>query len=164
MNKSKVKHSNQNNCTFKYSNECSLEVHCSPFGISGLYIKIDGFDSIGIGSSLARLTGKTSGIIYYNNEKDLINCKYKLFGNVVDDDDTILRIDFIKIFLDKDDLQFNDTNNNKEDKIHELPFENPNDEGYEIPDIVFRGKVPSGKPDILEPFIGIFNFEKPPSD
>ena len=25
--------------TFQFANECDLEIHCSPFGLSGLYIK-----------------------------------------------------------------------------------------------------------------------------
>ncbi|CAM9022129.1 unnamed protein product [Wickerhamomyces anomalus] len=130
--------------TFSYSNDCDLEVHCSPFGISGLYIKLANSDSV-----------------------DLVNSKFKLFGVLEDED--ILRIDFIKILNPKgdysDDAGSNDGSTSatpKNDQEEQLPSENPGDAGYEIPDLVFRGKVPAGRPDAVEPFIGIFTFEKAP--
>lgn len=87
--------------TFAYSNSCDLEVHCSPFGISGLYIKVANSDSVGIGSTMGRLTGYTSGKLHYNKNEDLINTKFKLYGVLEDDD--VLRIDFIKILNPKGD-------------------------------------------------------------
>jgi hypothetical protein len=140
--------------SFSHTAECELEVHCSPFGLSGLYVKLQGSDAIGIGSTMARLTGFTTGKLHYNKPEDLIGCKFKLYGLVEDND--ILRIDFIKIFTE---VQAPTTKEKGED----LPFEEPEDEGYEMPDLVFRGKVPAGRPDVVEPFIGIFNFEKPPN-
>lgn len=154
--------------TFSYSNDCDLEVHCSPFGISGLYIKLANSDSVGIGSTMGRLTGHTSGKLHYNKNEDLVNSKFKLFGVLEDED--ILRIDFIKILNPKgdysDDAGSNDGSTSatpKNDQEEQLPSENPGDAGYEIPDLVFRGKVPAGRPDAVEPFIGIFTFEKAPN-
>lgn len=144
--------------TFDHTSNCDLEIHCSPFGLSGLYIKVEGSDSVGIGTTMARLSGSTSGQIYFNKPEDLLNSKYKLFGLLEDND--ILRIDFIKVFFDKGtDEEIIEKAKNAENQ--EIAFENPGDEAYEIPDIVFRGKVPAGKPDAVEPFIGIFNFENP---
>lgn len=139
--------------TFVHTSECELEVHCSPFGLSGLYLKLQGSDAVGIGSTMARLTGFTTGQLHYNNAEDLIGSKYKLYGLVEEGD--ILRVDFIKIFLEKEGQSV--------PSAEELPFEQPEDEGYEVPDLVFRGAVPAGRPDVVEPFIGIFNFEKPSS-
>ncbi|KAH3681187.1 hypothetical protein WICPIJ_007882 [Wickerhamomyces pijperi] len=150
--------------TFTQSTTCKLEVHCSPFGISGLYIKLTenthaSTGTVGIGSTLARLTGSSEGNLYFNNPADLVNQKYKLYGLVEDGD--ILRIDFIKVFAE----QANTTSAPAPpgEEVPDKPIENPEDEGYENPDLVFRGKVPAGKPDAVEPFIGIFSFEIPPS-
>ena len=157
------------NQTFSHSSECELEVHCSPFGLSGVFLKIQGSDAIGIGSTMGRLTGFTTGKLHYNSSDDLIGTKYKLYG-LVEDDDT-LRIDFIKIFTHKPADWINNSGSEGEGNTSEngsgypekeqLPFEQPGDEGYELPDLVFRGKVPAGRPDVVEPFIGIFTFEKP---
>lgn len=155
--------------TFTYSNTCDLELHCSPFGISGLYIKVANADSVGIGSTMGRLTGHTTGKLHYNKNEDLINSKFKLFGVVENND--ILRIDFIKILNPKGESseegseassgEKSSANTPGSDQVNNVPSENPGDEGYEVPDLVFRGKVPAGRPDVVEPFIGIFSFEKP---
>ncbi|CCH45544.1 hypothetical protein BN7_5126 [Wickerhamomyces ciferrii] len=157
--------------TFNFSNSCDLEVHTSPFGISGIYIKVENSDSVGIGSTMGRLTGHTSGKLHYNKNEDLVNTKFKLYGLIEDKD--ILRIDFVKI-LDPRNGTNNEgdkTNDGKkegevkkeedsDEKPTEVKSENPGDEGYEVPDLVFRGKAPVGRPDVVEPFIGIFSFEK----
>lgn len=141
-----------------------MEIFCSPFGITGLYIKVHGSEAVGIGSTMARLTGFTTGKLYFNNFDDLSNAKYKLYG-LIEDEET-LRIDFIKIFLPKDYEEPKDKtaspNVPSVEGKKELPFEKPGDEGYEVPDIVFRGDVPAGRPNVVEPFIGVFNFERPP--
>ncbi|KAL6454841.1 hypothetical protein SBY92_004312 [Candida maltosa Xu316] len=125
--------------TFQYANECDLEIHCSPFGLSGLYIKINGTNIMGIGSTMGLITGSTKGLIHYNDSNDLIDQKYKLY--VILDDEEMLRIDFTKIYTDSE----------KETK---------QDEEEEVPSLVFRGKCPEGRPDNIEPFIGIFSFER----
>ncbi|KAL1574218.1 hypothetical protein MG5_05360 [Candida albicans P57072] len=125
--------------TFQFANECDLEIHCSPFGLSGLYIKINGTDIMGIGSTMGLITGSTRGLIHYNDSNDLIDQKYKLY--VVIDDDDMLRIDFTKIYTDA-------SNDNNEKQIQEVPT------------LVFRGKCPEGRPDTIKPFIGIFSFER----
>lgn len=141
--------------TFSHTSDCNLEIHCSPFGLSGMYLKVAGSDAVGIGSTMARLSGATTGKLHYNATEDLTNTKYKLYGLLEEDD--ILRIDFIKIFVSTAEEQRQSGNGVQE----QLAFENPGDAGYENPDIVFRGKVPAGRPDMVEPFIGIFNFERP---
>lgn len=130
--------------TFQYANECDLEIHCSPFGLSGLYIKINGTNIMGIGSTMGLITGSTRGLIHYNDSNDLIDQKYKLY--VVVDDEGMLRIDFAKIY----------TNSNDNDKI----VLSKEGEQEEAPTLVFRGKCPEGRPDNIEPFIGIFSFER----
>lgn len=137
---------------FQYANECDLEIHCSPFGLSGVYIKIKGTNIMGIGSTMGLITGSTKGLIHYNDSKDLINQKYKLY--VVVEDDNTLRIDFTKIF----------TLNN--DKNGDNGFDAVKEEGdsryeeEEIPTLIFTGKCPEGRPDKIDPFIGIFSFER----
>lgn len=81
---------------YQYANECDLEIHCSPFGLSGLYIKVKGSNIMGIGSTMGLITGSTKGLIHYNDCHDLIDQKYKLY--VVVDEQGMLRIDFTKIF------------------------------------------------------------------
>lgn len=114
--------------TFQYANECDLEIHCSPFGLSGLYIKINGTKIMGIGSTMGLITRSTRGLIHYNDSNDLIDQKYKLY--VIVDDEGILRIDFAKIY----------TNTNDNDK--ELVEKEGEEE--EAPTLVFRGKCPEG--------------------
>lgn len=109
---------------------------------------------------MARLSSSTVGQVYYNNPEDLVDTKYKLYGLLEDSD--ILRIDFIKVLFDKGTDEEIIQKAKTEDH-EDVAFENPGDENYEIPDIVFRGKVPAGNPDAVEPFIGIFNFESAPA-
>ncbi|CUM68628.1 uncharacterized protein PRCAT00006355001 [Priceomyces carsonii] len=129
--------------TFQYANECELEIHCSPFGLSGLYIKISGTDVRGIGSTLGIITGSTRGRIHYNDSRDLINREYKLYVTV--DPEDMLRIDFTKIILDSTGSGKFDTSNDKDDD--------------EVPALIFMGKCPEGRPEKIQPFIGIFSFE-----
>ncbi|EMG45961.1 hypothetical protein G210_3814, partial [Candida maltosa Xu316] len=133
--------------TFQYANECDLEIHCSPFGLSGLYIKINGTNIMGIGSTMGLITGSTKGLIHYNDSNDLIDQKYKLY--VILDDEEMLRIDFTKIYTDSEKETKQDGNNN-----------GGGEEEEEVPSLVFRGKCPEGRPDNIEPFIGIFSFER----
>ncbi|EGW34607.1 uncharacterized protein SPAPADRAFT_60041 [Spathaspora passalidarum NRRL Y-27907] len=142
---------------FQYANECDLEIHCSPFGLSGVYIKINGTNLMGIGSTMGLITGSTKGLIHYNDSNDLIDQKYKLY--VIVDDEGMLRIDFTKIFTTAKGV---DTSKNSDNikKEGEAIIE---DDGYiqeETPTLIFRGKCPEGRPDGIEPFIGIFSFEK----
>lgn len=131
------------NITFQYANECELEIHCLPFGLLGLFVKVVGTNLMGIGLTMGLITGTTKGRIHYNDSNDLINHKYKLY--VIVDDEGMLRIDFTKIF----------TLDDEEHAIKEPPVpEN------ELPTLIFRGKCPEGRPDNVEPFIGIFLFEK----
>lgn len=130
---------------FQYANECDLEIHCSPFGLSGLYLKIKGTSLMGVGSTMGLLTGSTSGLIHYNDCQDMYDLKYKLYA-IVDDDDMI-RIDFTKVFV-------NDKKN-----AEEILAETQQQKD-EVPTLIFTGKCPEGRPDKLEPFIGIFSFEK----
>lgn len=135
------------NIVFQYANECELEIHCSPFGLLGIFIKIVGTDLMGIGSTMGVITGTTKGLIHYNDSNDLINQKYKLY--VVIDDDDMLRIDFTKIFF-------------PDDEENAAQVDSPATQGddVEVPTLIFRGKCPDGRPDNIEPFIGIFSFEK----
>ncbi|ABN68379.1 predicted protein [Scheffersomyces stipitis CBS 6054] len=134
----------QQQISFQYANECDLEIHCSPFGLSGLYIKIDGTNLMGIGSTMGLITGSTKGHLHYNDSNDLIDQKYKLY--VIVDEDDMLRIDFAKIFT----LEKDKSGETKKDKTEE----------EEVPTLIFRGKCPEGRPDNVEPFIGIFSFER----
>ncbi|ODV77189.1 uncharacterized protein CANTADRAFT_55552 [Suhomyces tanzawaensis NRRL Y-17324] len=128
--------------SFQYANECDLEIHCSPFGLSGLYIKVTGTNLMGIGLAMGLITGSTKGLIHYNDLNDLIDQKYKLY--VIVDDEGMLRIDFTKIFtLHKDKPEDKDAKDEEE-----------------VPTLIFRGKCPEGRPDNIEPFIGIFSFER----
>ncbi|CAH6723451.1 hypothetical protein CLIB1444_15S01574 [[Candida] jaroonii] len=207
--------------TFQYANECDLEIHCSPFGLSGLYIKIKGTNLMGIGSTMGLITGSTKGLIHYNDSQDLMDQKYKLYCIV--EDDGMLRIDFTKISplnqtsdeitpevrqqqqQDRKEEQAklvrnnsnsnmnstimdsnfshsqNDLNKNVEEIIGKSPnsintndnssysssLKSPNQgqendtvEEDELPSLIFRGKCPDGRPDNIEPFIGIFSFER----
>lgn len=179
----------QQQISFQYANECDLEIHCSPFGLSGLYIKIDGTNLMGIGSTMGLITGSTKGHLHYNDSNDLIDQKYKLY--VIVDEDDMLRIDFAKIFtLEKDksgetkkdktevktesdsgsgsgpalDGEYNlDVNIKKEKNDNESVQKEEEYDKYEeeeVPTLIFRGKCPEGRPDNVEPFIGIFSFER----
>ncbi|KAI5966712.1 uncharacterized protein KGF55_000121 [Candida pseudojiufengensis] len=142
--------------TFQYANECDLEIHCSPFGLSGLYMRIGGANIMGIGSTMGLITGSTKGLIHYNNSNDLIDQKYKAY--VVIDEEGMLRIDFTKITIDNNSKEGN--NNNKIENNVSNAFENDDNLEEEIPTLVFKGPCPEGRPDDIEPFIGIFSFEK----
>lgn len=132
---------------FEYSNECDVEIHCLPFGLSGVYVKVRGTNIMGIGSTMGLLTGSSTGTIHYNDSGDLVNQKYKLFVNV--DDSGELRIDFIKI------VPLNVNNDEKlEDATGDI-----NDEDF-VPLAVFVGALPLGRPEEIEPFIGILSFER----
>lgn len=131
---------------FNYANECDLEIHCSPFGLSGVYIKVRGTDIMGIGSTMGLITGTSRGMIHYNDSADMLNQKYKLY--VVVDEDGTLRMDFTKIVT-----------------IHKtgeesLPEDTEKIPGDALPALVFTGPCPEGHLDNIEPFIGIFSFEK----
>ncbi|CAD1810368.1 hypothetical protein FOB58_001413 [Candida parapsilosis] len=128
--------------TFQYCNEAVLELHCSPFGLSGIYIRIAEAAIMGIGSTLGSITGSTRGLIHYNHASDLQDQKYKLY--VVIDEEGMLRIDFTKITIQENESE----NGNKGDDEEQLP------------DLIFKGPCPEGRPDNVEPFIGIFSFEK----
>lgn len=221
--------------TFQYANECDLEIHCSPFGLSGLYIKIKGTNIMGIGSTMGLVTGSTSGLIHYNDAKDLMEQKYKLY--VVVDEEGMLRIDFTKIFtLKQSDSTYaggsgpvagtvssssgagsgvgsttsredgsggnsgvpsiangsedsalvtpNATTNGGINSATPLSVKSSDQHGSpdvkqefsprigdqtqgegkfpedEPPTLVFKGKCPEGRPDKIDPFIGIFSFER----
>ncbi|KAI5950727.1 hypothetical protein KGF54_003801 [Candida jiufengensis] len=143
--------------TFQYANECDLEIHCSPFGLSGLYMRIGGANIMGIGSTMGLITGSTKGLIHYNNSNDLIDQKYKLY--VVIDEEGMLRIDFTKITIKDDALMAKENNNNKTNETNEVEIDGNNLE-EEIPTLIFKGPCPEGRPDDIEPFIGIFSFER----
>lgn len=144
---------------FQYANECDLEIHCLPFGLSGLYIKIKGTNIMGIGSTMGLITGSSKGLIHYNDSQDLVEQKYKLY--VIVDDEGTLRIDFTKIFTlqtgkqNGEAKEVQESNGNTSSSNDEDTFEEE-----EIPTLVFTGKCPEGRPDKVEPFIGIFSFEK----
>lgn len=151
-----------NQVDFQYANECDLEIHCSPFGLSGVYIKIKGTNIMGIGSTMGLITGSTKGLIHYNDSKDLINQKYKLYVAV--EENNTLRIDFTKIFTLSSDSNGGET---KKEGFDEAALkalvgaggENTYEE-EEIPTLVFTGRCPEGRPDKIDPFIGIFSFER----
>lgn len=155
--------------SFQYANECDLELHCSPFGLSGLYIKINGTNIMGIGSTMGLITGSTKGLIHYNDSNDLIDQKYKLY--VVVDKEGMLRIDFTKIFGikngedddgDNPDSGHGDIGNGKQDTDKAVggSIEDEKYKEEEVPTLIFQGKCPEGRPDDIEPFIGIFLFER----
>lgn len=179
--------------TFQYSNECDLEIHCSPFGLSGLYIKIKGTNIMGVGSTMGLITGSTKGQIHYNDSQDLIDQKYKLY--VVLEDDGMLRIDFTKISplnQTSEDISSSVKVDIKEEEIGKSPasistgenlsysssIKSPQNLGLDkidtsntqegetiieedsLPTLIFRGKCPDRIPDHIEPFIGIFSFER----
>ncbi|KAI3403804.1 hypothetical protein KGF56_003439 [Candida oxycetoniae] len=143
--------------TFQYANECDLEIHCSPFGLSGLYIRLGGTNIMGIGSTMGLITGSTKGLIHYNNSNDFIDKKFKLYIVV---EDSNLRIDFTAIKeeggaakggidgKEEEQQQEQEENNNEEEEVQELPT------------LIFKGPCPEGRPDNIEPFIGIFSFER----
>lgn len=131
---------------FQFANECDLEIHCSPFGLSGVYIKIKGTNIMGIGSTMGLITGTSKGLIHYNDCADLQDQKYKLF--VVVDDDGMLRIDFTKIQVIPNGTQDSD----------KQTTEGTNES--DVPSLIFMGVCPEGRPDKVDPFIGIFSFEK----
>ncbi|KAK6197848.1 uncharacterized protein RJT21DRAFT_11 [Scheffersomyces amazonensis] len=188
---------------FNYANECDLEIHCSPFGLSGLYIRINGTNLMGIGSTMGLITGSTKGLIHYNDSNDFIDQKYKLY--VIVDDEGMLRIDFTKIFKLQREGGSSNANASKTKKIKDQKDEDTNEtskkidedsnaasssekgdnsdraqdddvdldkgvdgkesdedkyEEEEVPTLIFRGKCPEGRPDHIEPFIGIFSFER----
>ncbi|ODV65779.1 hypothetical protein HYPBUDRAFT_113500 [Hyphopichia burtonii NRRL Y-1933] len=144
---------------FQYANECDLEIHCSPFGLSGLYIKIKGTNIIGIGSTMGLITGSLKGLIHYNDSQDLIDQKYKLY--VVVDEEGTLRIDFTKIFTlpSSDRKNLNDENSSETAK-HDIDKYAQHSIDEDVPTLIFTGKCPEGRPDKVEPFIGIFSFER----
>lgn len=137
---------NERDIKFQFANECDLEIHCSPFGLSGVYIKITGTNIMGIGSTMGLITGTSKGLIHYNDCADLQDQKYKLF--VVVDDEGMLRIDFTKI---------QSVNSAGDDKEKKVPDVNEEDD---MPSLIFTGVCPEGRPDKIDPFIGIFSFEK----
>lgn len=92
------------------------------------------------------ITGTSKGLIHYNDSADLQDQKYKLF--VVVDDDGMLRIDFTKIQVIPNGTQDNDK------QTPEGTDEN------DVPSLIFMGVCPEGRPDKVDPFIGIFLFEK----
>lgn len=131
---------------FQYANACDLEIHCSPLGLSGVYIKVRGTNIMGIGLTMGLITGTSNGMIHYNNSADMYNQKYKLY--VVVDDEGMLRIDFTKIAS----LDF--IGDPSED-----PEKSPTSDDAD-PSLLFTGQCPEGHFDKIEPFIGIFSFEK----
>lgn len=174
--------------TFQYANECDLEIHCSPFGLSGLYIKVNGTNLMGIGSAMGLITGSSKGLIHYNDSNDFLDQKYKLY--VIVDDEGFLRIDFTKIltFL-KDKLpeasdgaseggtpganiestssNISGGSGNVSSSATDISPESVSDhlddgsrEDTETPTLIYRGKCPPGRPDHIEPFIGMFLFER----
>lgn len=191
--------------TFQYANECDMEIHCSPFGLSGLYIKIKGTNIMGLGSTMGLITGSTKGLIHYNDKLDLVDQKYKLY--VVVDENDMLRIDFTKIstaqanpsngnetdskkglgnpvtqsdeptsaggnehgvssHLERSNLPDNLFSGTKElsdassDILRPQVDNDTQEEEEEVPTLIFKGKCPEGRPDKIEPFIGIFSFER----
>lgn len=192
--------------SFQFANECDLEIHCSPFGLSGLYIKVKGTNIMGIGSTMGLVTGSTTGLIHYNDCKDLMDQKYKVY--VIVDDDGNLRIDFTKIFTLKNSngnaSSANNGNSNPESDNKSAGILSPENstsasgfsaglsekspdeqqsnsftpsgsspeikregsldldsyEEDEFPTLVFQGICPEGRPDKVDPFIGIFSFER----
>lgn len=160
--------------SFPFAKECELELHCSPFGVSGLYLRIKDVESVGIGTSMSRITGTSAGSLLYNDPRDLVDAKYKLYGMV--EEDNVLRIDFVRIFAyikekdgaagaqphdtkDESGLQSQPQSQAQSPARPKVIGENPGDENYEMPDLVFRGDLPIARPDVVEPFIGVFNFE-----
>lgn len=179
---------------FQYANECDLEIHCSPFGLSGLYIKVKGTNIMGVGSTMGLITGSTKGLIHYNDSQDLMDQKYKLY--VLVEDDGMLRIDFTKITplsnTTDELLPYKPTAATEADKgaidtkspistaeessSYSSSLKSPQnpDKGETVtsqeseanigedvlPSLIFRGKCPDGRPDNIEPFIGIFSFER----
>lgn len=122
---------------FQYASECDFEVHCSAYGISGTFIRIRGTDIIGVGSTMGLITGTTQGHIHYNDSLDLIGHKYEVF--VVISNDGVLRIDFTKIYPNADASRPSKATS---------------------PAMVFMGQCPDGRPDNIEPFIGIMAFDR----
>ncbi|SGZ57844.1 CIC11C00000000169 [Sungouiella intermedia] len=131
---------------FQFANECDLEIHCSPFGLSGVYIKIKGTNIMGIGSTMGLITGTSKGLIHYNDCADLQDQKYKLF--VVVDGSGMLRIDFTKI------QSLLNASQDQDKTALEVKEED------DLPSLIFMGVCPEGHPDKVDPFIGIFSFER----
>ncbi|CAK9436510.1 uncharacterized protein LODBEIA_P10680 [Lodderomyces beijingensis] len=143
--------------TFQYANECDLEIHCSPFGLSGLYIRLKGTNIMGIGSTMGLITGSTKGLIHYNNSSDLIDKKYKLYIIV---EDSNLRIDFTSIKGKNENSASNGETDQPPTTNANVDVEGGEGEEEELPTLVFQGPCPEGRPDEIEPFIGIFSFER----
>ena len=92
------------------------------------------------------MEGREISFQYANecDKGDFENQRYKLFAVV--EDDGMLRIDFNKIVSlssPEDDSALLEVNTEEE-----------------LPTLVFTGKCPEGRPEKIEPFIGIFSFEK----
>ncbi|EGV62809.1 hypothetical protein PSN45_000899 [Yamadazyma tenuis] len=181
--------------SFQYANDCDLEIHCSPFGLSGLYIKVKGTNIMGVGSTMGLITGSTKGLIHYNDSQDLMDQKYKLY--LVVEDDGMLRIDFTKISplaQGSEDISAGPAgvklNKKDEESVGKSPASvstggsssyqssskspkpldkidtgntlegETNLEEDSMPSLIFRGKCPDGRPSHIQPFIGIFSFER----
>lgn len=130
----------QQEVEFHFANECDLEIHCLPFGLSGAYLRIPGTNIVGIGLTMGLITGTCNGMMHYNDKADLLDQKYKVF--VATDEEGNLRMDFTKIVA----LELADSNDNV--LVEE-----------DVPRLVFTGTCPE-KPEHMDPFIGIFSFER----
>lgn len=133
----------EDNLSFQYANKCLFEVHCSPFGVSGIFLKLNGTNILGFGSTMGLITGTTEGYIHYNDGLDMAGHRYRLF--VVVSDDGVLRIDFTKIPTTLDNKIVADAEETE-------------------PSLIFVGRCPEGRPDNVQPFIGIFSFDVDESD
>lgn len=108
-------------------------------------MKVKGTNIMGVGSTMGLITGTSKGMIHYNDSADLQDQRYKLF--VVVDEENTLRIDFTKIIgLSADEG----------DSSAHLEVGKEDSE----PLLIFTGQCPEGRPDKIDPFIGIFSFER----
>lgn len=150
--------------TYMFANQCDLEIYCSPFGVSALYINIKNLGIVGIGSTMGRITGETKGKVYYNNGDDFKKKKFKIHGIVEEDD--LLRIDFFRIFKNEgkadgvsDEVKTEESDHSSLSSDFKVAGGGEDDEEVEIPDIIFKGPCPDCRPEKVEPFIGVFSFE-----
>lgn len=164
---------------FQFVNECRLESYFSPFGSSGIYIKISGTDIMGVGTTVGPISGTSQAFIYYNDKNDLLDKKYRLYAVV--DEEGMIRIDFVRIFTlnnedslskaqqlenpqDRTENSAQDTSSSNwqdtQKNLHNLALQEDTTFDRSIPALILRAKCPDGHPDVIEPFIGIFSFER----
>ncbi|SCU92799.1 LAMI_0E12090g1_1 [Lachancea mirantina] len=133
--------------TYRHAFEASVEIEIGAFAISGLYMKLAGTNLVGVGSCTGRACGSSVGSLYYNDEIDLKNARYKLYCII--DNNGSLRIDFVEI-----------TGNNAKHDMPPWKAEFPNHPDYEVPTLVYVGSAVAMRDNEGNAFVGVIVFEQ----